>query len=113
MRIALDNGQNWRDLARWNNLDNPNVVEVGQVLRVVPPGADPAAVAARAVPSAGRVETRPLDAEPAARRRAASAPRRRPRGARCAAPATAAAPSAAGGAAAAGTPTAPRRATRR
>ncbi len=37
MRIAADNGQNWRDIARWSNLDNPNVIEVGQVLRVVPP----------------------------------------------------------------------------
>ena len=37
MRIGLDTGQDWRDLARWNNLDNPNVIEVGQVLRVVPP----------------------------------------------------------------------------
>src|SRR5574337_356909 len=37
MRIALDTGQAWRDLARWNNLDNPNVIEVGQVLRVVQP----------------------------------------------------------------------------
>ncbi|WP_090046637.1 peptidoglycan DD-metalloendopeptidase family protein [Limnohabitans sp. 2KL-27] len=38
-RIGLDNGQGWRDLARWNNLTNPNVIEVGQVLRVTPPGA--------------------------------------------------------------------------
>lgn len=37
IRIALDAGQNWRDIARWNSLDNPNVIEVGQVLRVVPP----------------------------------------------------------------------------
>src|SRR3954468_1148478 len=37
IRIALDSGQNWRDIARWNNLDNPNVIEVGQVLRVLPP----------------------------------------------------------------------------
>lgn len=37
MRIGLDTGQDWRDLARWNNLENPNVIEVGQVLRVVPP----------------------------------------------------------------------------
>jgi len=65
LRIALDTGQNWRDLVRWNGLDNPNLVEVGQVLRVVPPGVDPAAVSARAVPGAGRVETRPLDAVPA------------------------------------------------
>ena len=39
IRIALESGQNWRDIARWSNLDNPNVIEVGQVLRVVPPGA--------------------------------------------------------------------------
>ena len=37
-RIGLDNGQAWRDLARWNNLSNPDVIEVGQVLRVAPPG---------------------------------------------------------------------------
>ena len=46
MRIALDNGQNWRDLARWNQLDNPNVIEIGQVLRVSPPPVE--AVAPRA-----------------------------------------------------------------
>ena len=38
-RIALDHGQGWRDLVRWNSLANPDVIEVGQVLRVVPPGA--------------------------------------------------------------------------
>ena len=37
MRIASDHGQNWKDIARWSKLDNPNVIEVGQVLRVVPP----------------------------------------------------------------------------
>src|SRR5688572_2391529 len=37
IRVALESGQNWRDLVRWNNIDNPNVIEVGQVLRVVPP----------------------------------------------------------------------------
>jgi lipoprotein NlpD len=39
IRIALDNGQNWRDVANWNNLENPNVIEVGKVLRVIPPDA--------------------------------------------------------------------------
>ena len=38
-RIGLDNGQAWRDLAKWNNLDNPNLIESGQVIRVVPPQA--------------------------------------------------------------------------
>ena len=37
MRIGLDTGHNWRDISRWNGLENPNSIEVGQVLRVVPP----------------------------------------------------------------------------
>jgi lipoprotein NlpD len=65
IRIGLDNGQNWRDIARWNGMDNPNVIEVGQVLRVVPPGTDPNATMARGV-ATSRVETRPLEAKPAA-----------------------------------------------
>ncbi len=65
LRISLDQGQNWRDLVRWNNLENPNVLEVGQVLRVAPPVADPGTATARAVPGAGRVDSRPLDAKPA------------------------------------------------
>jgi len=36
-RIGLETGQSWRDIARWNGLVNPNLIEVGQVLRVVPP----------------------------------------------------------------------------
>jgi lipoprotein NlpD len=68
MRIGLDSGQGWKDLVRWNGLTNPNLIEVGQVLRVVPPGVDPGAAVSRPVASA-RVETRPLDA-----RAAASAP---------------------------------------
>ena len=45
IRIGLDTGQNWRDVARWNNLENPNLIEVGQVLRVAPPMLSTAAVA--------------------------------------------------------------------
>ena len=37
MRIGLDTGQGWRDIARWNNITDPNIIEVGQVLRVLPP----------------------------------------------------------------------------
>ncbi len=65
IRIALENGQNWRDLVKWNALDKPNVIEVGQVLRVVAPGADVGAVNTRPVASA-KTETRPLDAKSAA-----------------------------------------------
>jgi lipoprotein NlpD len=53
IRIGLENGQNWRDLVRWNGLENPNVLEVGQVLRVVPP------VAVAAAPESG-VVVRPV-----------------------------------------------------
>jgi len=74
IRVGLESGQNWRDIARWNNIDNPNLLEVGQVLRVVAPGADTAATTARAVPPT-KIEARPLDGSasaPAAA--AASAP---------------------------------------
>ncbi|GAB2475170.1 peptidoglycan DD-metalloendopeptidase family protein [Comamonas humi] len=70
MRIATDHGQNWRDIARWSNLENPNVIEVGQVLRVVPPAGSappPAAVAtAPAAPAVtGSAATAPAPSTPA------------------------------------------------
>ena len=34
--IALENGQDYKDLVTWNNLDNPNMIRVGQLLRVTP-----------------------------------------------------------------------------
>jgi lipoprotein NlpD len=37
LRIALDVGQNYRDLVAWNNLADPDDIKVGQVLRVSPP----------------------------------------------------------------------------
>ncbi|MEO5933804.1 MAG: peptidoglycan DD-metalloendopeptidase family protein [Duganella sp.] len=39
IRIALEYGQNYRDLVAWNNLANPNDIKVDQVLRVLPPDA--------------------------------------------------------------------------
>jgi len=65
VRIGLDTGQNWRDIARWNNIDNPNVLEVGQVLRVIPPASEAGAATARPVAPAPRGESRPLEARPA------------------------------------------------
>ena len=62
IRIGLEAGQNWRDIARWNAIENPNLIEVGQVLRVVPPGGD--GVAVRPVVASGPVESRPLDGAP-------------------------------------------------
>lgn len=62
IRIGLETGQSWKDILKWNNLENPNVIEVGQVLRVVPPGVDPNAVSTRPV-TLPRLESRPLDAK--------------------------------------------------
>ncbi len=44
--IGLEAGQSHKDIARWNNLENPNRIEIGQVLRITPPVATPTAVAA-------------------------------------------------------------------
>lgn len=91
MRIGLETGQAWRDIARWNNLDNPNLIEVGQVLRVVPPVA--------AVEAAG-VVSKPVTASPVTPSavppaQAASGPRAAASAAAAPAPAPAPAPAAA------------------
>ncbi|MFT4192867.1 MAG: peptidoglycan DD-metalloendopeptidase family protein [Comamonas sp.] len=54
-RIALNNGQSQSNLIRWNNLSNPNALEVGQVLRVTPPDGAPAGngVVVTPVPATG------------------------------------------------------------
>ncbi len=62
-RIALENGQNYRDIATWNNLANPNQIEVDQLLRVAPPGANLTAITpgvATAPIAGGGVQSAPL-----------------------------------------------------
>ena len=62
IRIGLDTGQSFRDIARWSNLDNPNLIEVGQVLRIIPPGTSAVAVAPlAATATADGVVTRPVN----------------------------------------------------
>jgi lipoprotein NlpD len=51
IRIGMDNGQSGRDIARWNKLDNPNLIETGQVLRVAPPASDAPVVRPAASPA--------------------------------------------------------------
>lgn len=61
--IALDNGQDYRDLAQWNNLSDPNLIRIDQVLRVKPPvdtRSTTAGVQVRPLGGAGGIETRPL-----------------------------------------------------
>ena len=80
IRISLDSGQNYRDIARWNNIANPNVIEVGQVLRVIPPtgtAATEVAVARPVTPgsvTAGSLSTPPATGAASAPRPASSTP---------------------------------------
>lgn len=62
-RIALEHGQDHRDIATWNGIANPSAIKEGQVLRVVPPGGNESADGAVAKPiaTASGVEARPLD----------------------------------------------------
>jgi len=61
IRIGLETGQSHKDIARWNALDNPNKIEVGQVLRVIPPTGDvPAPAAVGAVAVATGAHTKPV-----------------------------------------------------
>lgn len=59
IRIGLESGQSPRDITRWNSLENPNKIEVGQVLRVVPPSGDMAVAVSKPV-SSGSVTTTPI-----------------------------------------------------
>lgn len=71
-RIGIETGQTWQNIARWNNLDNPDLIEVGQVLRVIPPtGAT--AVAAAPATDAARPGTQPIVAPATAAAAAAAA----------------------------------------
>lgn len=68
-RIALDSGQSPQDVVRWNHIENPNRIEVGQVLRVIAPNETDVVVKPVTKPS---ITTTP--AAPAASGPVASAP---------------------------------------
>ena len=55
--IALEHGQFYRDVAAWNNIDNPNVIRIGQQLRIAPPEG---VAVAKPIVGPAAVETRPL-----------------------------------------------------
>jgi lipoprotein NlpD len=84
-QIALDHGLDYRDIAAWNGLENPNRILVGQALRLVAPGEAGAPVGPAGVTTAP-LRTTPVIAE--ARPAAPASPAG-------AAPATAVAPPAA------------------
>ena len=60
IRISLETGQSWRDIARWNNIDNPNQIEVGQVLRIAGNVPLPVQPVASAGEDASGVVSRPV-----------------------------------------------------
>jgi len=51
-QIALDHGLDYRELAAWNNIDNVNVIRVGQVLVLAAPGGEGGATTAPLVTAA-------------------------------------------------------------
>ncbi|MBI5897967.1 MAG: peptidoglycan DD-metalloendopeptidase family protein [Rhodocyclales bacterium] len=56
--IALDHGQDYKDVAAWNYLENPNLIKIGQQLRVVPPESAAPVAVSKPVSSSGPVEIR-------------------------------------------------------
>ncbi|GLU32653.1 peptidoglycan DD-metalloendopeptidase family protein [Trinickia caryophylli] len=52
-KIARSHRESVQNIVRWNNLSNPDAIEVGQVLRVEPPGRRGTAGESRASASAG------------------------------------------------------------
>lgn len=66
-RIALENGQDYREVAAWNGIALPvAAIKDGQVLRVLPPATivDTGATVAKPVTTAPAVESRSLDTQP-------------------------------------------------
>ena len=55
--IALDHGQSSRDVAAWNNLENPGSIKIGQQLRMKPPEG---VAVAKAIAGPAAVETRTI-----------------------------------------------------
>jgi lipoprotein NlpD len=71
IRIGLETGQSHKDIGRWNTLENPDRIEVGQVLRVAPPTGSDAVVVGKPVATSSAVSTPIAAGLPA---KAASAP---------------------------------------
>ena len=69
--IALEHGVDFRELARWNKLDDPSKIRVGQELRVRAPE-EPAAAQVGAARVSRDIESRPLESGAAAAPAAAS-----------------------------------------
>jgi len=65
-QIALDHGLDYRELAAWNNIENVNVIRVGQVLVLAAPGGTETGVVTSPLVSAPPVAPASGEARPAA-----------------------------------------------
>jgi lipoprotein NlpD len=65
--IALDYGQDYRELAAWNNLEDPGLIKIDQRLRLFPPDSVGEATTAQPTPLAAPAAT-PIFSEPKARK---------------------------------------------
>ena len=68
--IALDHGLEYREIAEWNGMSDPNVIRSGQVLRLRPPER----VAAQAAAPASAVQVSPATVAPPVESRPLGAP---------------------------------------
>lgn len=75
-RIALDSGQSPQDVVRWNQIENPNRIEVGQVLRVMSPNETDVVVRPVTKPSITTTAAAPAASSPVAAESPASVPAR-------------------------------------
>ncbi|MSQ66353.1 MAG: LysM peptidoglycan-binding domain-containing protein [Limnohabitans sp.] len=68
IKIGLEHGQNWRDIIRWNSIDNPNIIDAGQILRIMPPMVEPGTepVVVKPVTNPGQMVNTGTEAKPAA-----------------------------------------------
>ncbi len=58
--IALDHGHDYKDVAAWNNLDNPDLIKIGQPLRVTPPDSGAPVAVSKPVSSSAPIEVKPV-----------------------------------------------------
>ena len=65
--IALDYGQDYRELAAWNNLEDPGLIKIDQRLRMFPPNSVGEATTAQPTPLAAPAAM-PVFSEPKARK---------------------------------------------
>jgi len=63
-KIAFEQGLDYRDLALWNKLSDPDRIRADDVLRLSPPAPAKSAVTLAALPAEPTVSMRPLPAEP-------------------------------------------------